>query len=58
MNNTLFAIRNPARMICAWIPTGHSTSPLVCVWLEASHPTAASTMSSVDGKPMGIRLCA
>lgn len=58
MNNTLFAIRNPGRMICAWIPTGDSRSPLVCVWLEAGHPRAASTMSSVDREPTGIRLCA
>ena len=36
MNNTLFAVRNPSRMICAWIQTGDSKTPLVCVWFETS----------------------
>jgi hypothetical protein len=54
--NTLFSIRN--RMICAWIPTGDSKTPLVCVWFEAGGPRAASTMSSLDKEPAGMRLCA
>ena len=58
MNNTLFAIRNPHRMICAWIPTGDSKSPLVCVWFEVGDSRAASTMSSSDKEPAGMRLCA
>jgi hypothetical protein len=58
MNNTLFAIRNPARMICAWIPTGDSKTPLFCVWLDADDPRAASPMSSLDKEPSGMRLCA
>jgi hypothetical protein len=57
MNNTLFAIRNPGRMICAWIPTGDSKAPLVCVWFETSDPRTASTMSS-DKEPAEMRLCA
>jgi hypothetical protein len=58
MNNTLFAIRNPGRMICAWIPTGDSKAPLVCVWLDAGDPRAASTMSSLDHEPAEMRRCA
>ena len=58
MNNTLFAIRNPGRMVCAWVPTGDSRTPLVCVWVEAGDPRAASTMSCLDKEPAGMRLCA
>jgi len=57
MNNTLFAIRNPGRMICTWIPTGDSKTPLVCVWFETSDPRAASKMSS-HKEPAGMRRCA
>jgi hypothetical protein len=57
MNNTLFAIRNPHRTICAWKPTGDSKTPLVCVWFEDGDPRAASTMSS-DKEPVEMRRCA
>jgi hypothetical protein len=58
MNNTLFAVRNPGGMICIWIPTGDSKSPLVCAWFEAGDPRAASMMSSLHDEPAGMRLCA
>jgi hypothetical protein len=58
MNNTRFAIRKPIRMICAWIPTGDSKTPLVCVWFEADDPRIASTKSSFDKEPVELRRCA
>jgi hypothetical protein len=58
MNNTLFAIRKPGRMTCAWIPTGDSKAPLVRVWFEAHDPRAASAIPSSDEEPAGMRLCA
>jgi hypothetical protein len=57
MNNNRFAIRNPGRMICAWIPTGDSKAPLVCVWFEAIDQRVASTMPLGD-KPVETRRCA
>jgi|HubBroStandDraft_5_1064220.scaffolds.fasta_scaffold23758_4 hypothetical protein len=57
MKNTLFAVRNPGRLVCIWRLTGDSKTPLVCVWLEAD-PRAASPMSSLDKEPAGLRLCA
>jgi hypothetical protein len=58
MNNTLFAIRNPGGMICAWIPTGDSRTALVRVWFKAADPGAASPMSCLDKERAGLRLCA
>jgi hypothetical protein len=58
MKNTLFAIRNPGRMVCSWIPTGDSKTPLICVWVEAGDSRAASTMSALDKEPAEMRLCA
>ena len=56
--NTLFAIRNPGRLVCIWRLTGDSKTPLVCVWLEAADPIAASPLSSLDKERGGLRLCA
>ena len=58
MKNTLFAIRNPGRLVCIWRLTGDSKTPLVCVWLEADDPRAASPISSSDKERAGLRLCA
>ena len=57
MKNTLFAVRNPGRLVCIWRLTGDSKTPLVCVWLEAD-PRAVSPMSSLDKERVGLRLCA
>jgi hypothetical protein len=58
MNNTLFAIRNPGRLVCTWRLTGDSKTPLACVWLETADPKAASPISSLDKERAGLRLCA
>ena len=58
MKNDLFAIRNPGRLVCAWIPTGDRKTPLVCVWFEAGDPRAASTLSALDNEPARMQLCA
>jgi hypothetical protein len=58
MINTRFAIRNPVRMVCAWIPTGDSRTALVRVWFKAADPRAASTMSSLNKEPVELRRCA
>jgi hypothetical protein len=58
MINTRFAIRNPVRMVCAWIPTGDYKTPLACVWSETADPRAASTMSSLNKEPVELRRCA
>jgi hypothetical protein len=58
MKNTLFAIRNPGRLVCIWRLTGDSKTPLVCVWLEAAEPRAAFPISSLDKERAGFRLCA
>ena len=56
--NTLFAIRNPGRLVCTWRPTGDSKTPLVCVWLEVDDPKAASPKSPPNKERAGLRLCA
>lgn len=58
MKNTLFAVRNPGRLVCIWRLTGDSKTPLVCVWLEAADPRAASPISSLDKEGAGFWLCA
>ena len=58
MKNTLFAVRNPGRLVCTWRLTGDSKTPLVCVWLEAADARAASPMSSLSKEGAGLRLCA
>ena len=58
MINTRFAIRNPVRMVCAWIPTGDSRTALVRVWFKAADPRAVSTMSSLNKEPVELWRCA
>jgi hypothetical protein len=58
MKNTLFAIRNPGRLVCIWRLTGDSKTPLVCVWLEADGPRAVYPISPLDKERAGMRLCA